>query len=599
MTVRIPLASLLLAASVAGPLRADDVEPYELAPNLVVTPSRSLEPLSETLTAISVISREDIELSVAEDLFELLRLVSGIDIVRTGGPGGQTSVFLRGGNSNHVLVLIDGVRVSSANTGAYPWEQLPASQVERIEIVRGPRGSLYGSDAIGGVIQVFTRGNPAAHARATAGSFGTAEIEGGLGYRGERSRLSVNAGYRNVDGYSAQNPNGFSYHPDDDGFEGASLGIKGSAEASYGGWQYTLLATDSRSEFDQGHSDAQQTIVSLGFLGNVSTAWDYQLLAGYIRDDLLTDFGFFTTDFSSQRYDLSWQNQLQLQSGGELSFGLDFYSERGTAVDSWAQDRHNTGLFGMYDQAVGRMHLQLGGRLDENSLFGRKATGQFALGFDLGASWQLTGSFGSAFRGPNLSEQFSPGVGGLFAGNPDLDPESSTSAEFGLRWQGTASGQLSVAAYRTDVKDLIAYNGELFQAINVDRARLEGVELEYGLVHGAWALKASATFQDAEDRTTGEQLLRRPHTKGGVTLDRRFGNGSWVGFEWFYSGARADFGDITLASYALLNLRAGWAFTPDWRLELRGENLADEAYEPAYGFDGAGRAWFLSLAWAP
>ena len=148
---------LLLAMSFPGLLTAEEVETYELKPNLVVTPTRMIEPLSEALASVSLITRDDIELSVAEDLFELLRLQPGIDIVRSGGPGAQTSIFMRGSNSNHVLVLIDGVRVSSANTGGYVWEQLPLNQVERVEIVRGPRGSLYGSDSIGGVIQIFTR----------------------------------------------------------------------------------------------------------------------------------------------------------------------------------------------------------------------------------------------------------------------------------------------------------------------------------------------------------------------------------------------------------------------------------------------------------
>jgi len=141
--------------------------------------------------------------------------------------------------------------------------------------------------------------------------------------------------------------------------------------------------------------------------------------------------------------------------------------------------------------------------------------------------------------------------------------------------------------------------GEFFQAINIDRARLEGIELEYSLARGDWLFKASATLQKTEDRTTGEELLRRPGEKGALTLNRRFTNGSWIGLEWFYSGRRPDFGGITLGSYNLFNLRTGWAFSPAWRLELRGDNLADEEYEPAYGFNAAGRAWYLSLAWLP
>jgi vitamin B12 transporter len=599
MKIHYTFAAAVLAVCTSGPLAAGELDTVELKPDLVVTASRMPEARDRALAPVSVISREDIRQSAAQDLFELLRLQPGVDIVRTGGAGTQTSIFLRGSNSNHVLVLVDGVRVSSANTGAYAWEQLPLNQVERIEIVRGPRGSLYGSDSIGGVIHIFTRSRPDPYARATAGSHGTVEFEGGIGFEGEYTRLSLNAGYRDVDGFSAQNPRGFSYHPDDDGHRSTSLGFKGSTEASFGRWKYSLLAIDTESDFDQGVSDARQAISALGFKGYLSSNWDYELLAGYVRDDLFTDFEFFSTDFRSRRYQFSWQNHLHLGDGQQLSFGLDYYRESGWSADSWDEDRNNAGVFASYDRHFDRLHLQIGGRLDDNSRFGSKVTGQAAVGYDLGGRWQLTGSYGTAFRGPNLSEQFSPGFGGLFAGNPDLDPESSVSGEIGVRWQHERLGRFSALLYRTDVDDLIAFNGERFQAINVDEARLEGLELEYGLALQHWQLRANATFQETEDRTTGAPLLRRPEEKGSLTLTRQFDNGSWVGIEWFYSGEREDVGDVTLPDYHLLNLRAGWSFTPAWRLELRGENLLDEVYEPAYGFNAAGRSWFLSLAWVP
>lgn len=590
---------LLPAALIQSPVLAEEADSYELKPDLVVTPSRMVEPLGDSLASVSVISREDIELSVAQDLYELLRLQPGVDIVRSGGAGSQTSVFLRGSNSNHVLVLIDGVRVSSTNTGAYVWEQLPLNQVERVEIVRGPRGSLYGSDSIGGVIHVITRSSPDPYARVTGGSYGTGEFEGGLGYAGENTRISVNAGYRDVDGFSAQNPNGFSYDPDDDGFKAVNLGAKGSTQAAYGKWHYSLLALDSESEFDQGVSDAEQFITSLGFHGSFSPEWDYQLLGGYVSDELRTDFEFFKTEFQSRRYELSWQNQLQTGQNGKLSFGLDYYRENGKSIDSWDVSRNNAGIFANYDVYLDQLHFQLSGRFDDNSRFGNEFTGGVALGYGIGDNWQIMGSYGSAFRGPNLSEQYSPGFGGLYAGNPDLDPESSTSGELGLRWSSDVLGSLTAAIYRTDVEDLIAFNGEFFQAINIDEARLEGLELEYAYARNGWAINANATFQSAEDRRNGEALLRRPDEKGSISLDRRFANGSWLGLEWFYSGERKDFGGISLDSYNLLNLRAGWAFLPSWRAELRGENLADEFYEPAYGFNAAGRSWFVSIAWIP
>ena len=595
--IRLPVA-LLAATACSGLLLADDTQVYQLEPSLVVTPSRTVRPIADALASVSVVTREDIERSAAEDLPELLRLQAGVDVVRTGGPGSQVSVFLRGSNSNHVLVLIDGVRAASSNTGAYAWEHLPLGQIERIEIVRGPRGSLYGSDSIGGVIHVFTRDDPDPYARVTAGSYGTAAFEGGVGHVGPNSVISVNAGYRDVDGFSAQNPNGFAYDPDDDGFENLNLGIKGSLAIAAGDWRYSLLALDSETEFDQGLSEAEQRVGSLGFDGRISEAWTYQLQLGHTAEDLASDFGFYRTDFTTRRTQFSWQNQYVPGPRSNLSFGVDYTTESGASRGDWDESRHDTGLFAAWDYQPGRWRLQAAGRFDDNSRFGREATGQLAAGYTLGRGWEVSGSYGSAFRGPNLNEQYSPGFGGLYAGNPDLAPESSTTAEIGLRWRHDTAG-LSAFVYRTDVDDLISFSGDRFSAVNIDAARLDGLELAATWQRGGWHAEASLTLQSAEDRATGEPLLRRPERKGSVTLDYRFDGGSWLGMEWFHSGSREDFGGVTLAGYDLVNLRAGWRFTPSWRTELRGENLGDADYEPAYGFNAPGRSWFISLSWIP
>lgn len=596
--IRLP-AGLLAATACCGLLLADDdAQVYQLEPNLVVTPSRAVRPVTDALASVSVLTREDIERSVAEDLPELLRLQAGVDVVRTGGPGSQVSVFLRGGNSNHVLVLIDGVRVASSNTGAYAWEHLPLNQIERIEIVRGPRGSLYGSDSIGGVIHVFTRDDPDPYARVTAGSYGTAAFEGGAGHLGADSVISINAGYRVVDGFSAQNPNGFDYDPDDDGFETVNLGVKGSLATNAGDWRYSLLALNSETEFDQGVSDTEQRFGALGFDGRFGAAWSYQLQLGYNTEDLASDARFYSNRFETRRAQFSWQNQYVAGPRSDLSFGIDYYDETGRLRGSWDERRHDTGVFAAWEFRPGHWRLQAAGRFDDNSRFGSEATGQLAAGYALTRGWELSGSYGSAFRGPNLNEQYSPGFGGLFAGNPDLDPESSTTAEIGLRWRHDAGG---VAAFfhRTDVDDLISFSGENFRAENVETARIEGLELTGTWRRGGWNLEASLTVQSAEDRTTGQALLRRPERKGSLALDYRFEDGSWLGLEWFHSGSRRDYGGITLAGYDLVNLRAAWRFAPAWRTELRGENLADTTYEPAYGFNASGRAWFISLSWIP
>lgn len=573
-------------------------EVVELEPLQVVTASRTAEDPDKALASVSLISARDIQYSVAQDLLELLRMQAGIDIVRTGGPGGQTSVFMRGGNSNHTLVLIDGMRVASAHTGAYAWEHLPLDQVERIEIVRGPRATLFGSDAIGGVIQVFTKQSDSPHLRVTTGSFASNEIEAGVGFEAGSARFSVNASYRDSDGFSSQNINGFSYGPDKDGFEARSVGVNGQGDAGSVSWRFSVMALENEVEFDEGVSDSDQLVASLRFDAEARDNWSYSVQAGFADDELNSDFIFFTSGFESTRSEFSWDNRLEL-SRGVLQFGLDHYRDAGKSEFNYDRDRDNSAVFAMWNQELEAGRLQLSGRLDDNSLFGSEFTYQASLSIPAGDTGELLGLWATAFRAPTLSEQYSPGFGGLFAGNPMLQPESSKSLEIIYRLPLGETGQFSVSAYQTDVEQLIAFTGLDFQAVNVNRAELSGLELQYSLESSAWLMKASASLQDTRDLSTGNSLLRRPDEKLSLTVNRIFDNGSWLAGEWFASGARMDFGGLELPGYALFNLSAGYRFSPAYSMELRMDNLLDTFYEPASGFNSAGRSAFISLNWSP
>ncbi|NIM69358.1 MAG: TonB-dependent receptor [Xanthomonadales bacterium] len=573
-------------------------QPAVLEPELVVTASRSAREPGEVMAFISVITLEDIRRSLAEDLLELLRLQPGIDIVRTGGPGGQTSVFMRGTNSNHALVLIDGVRVASNNTGGYAWEQLPINQIDRIEIIRGPRASLYGSDAIGGIIRIFTRQSATPELRLTAGSFSSGEVEAAWGYETARSGLSIGGGYRDVGGFSAQNDGGFSYHPDDDGLRAANLSLNGAREFGEGTLAYRALATRNRTDFDQGRSRGEQYIASLAWSATARPGWNYQLQAGYVDDSLESDFGFFTTGFDSRRLDLQWQNQLELRAG-QLGFGVDHVDDTGRAQGSYAGDRRNTGAYLLLEQPYRRSRLQLSGRFDRNSEFGIEFTYQAALALDVGAQGKLMGLYGTAFRAPNLNELLSPGFDGLFAGNPDLQPETARSLELLYQQPLGGGSRIVVSAWHTEVDGLIAFAGERFRAVNIDRAELRGVELDLQAARGPWRFKASVTWQESRDRSSRQALLRRPEEKAAFSVDRRLGGRAWLGADWFVSGPRDDIGGQRLPGYGIFSLRGGLDLTHRLALEIRLDNAFDRDYEPVIGFNSAGRAGFVSLRWEP
>lgn len=571
---------------------------------IVVTATRVAQTVDESLASVTVITREDLERNQSRDLLDVLRLQAGVDISRTGGPGADTSVFLRGTNSNHVLVLVDGVRASSTTTGAFAWHYLPPSQIERIEIVRGPRAALYGSDAIGGVIQIFTRRAAGPTMRAEAGSFGTKALQAGWG-GGEKTRFYVNADVRDIEGFSATNEKiAFGFDPDKDGFEQQSL-TAGLSTALSDRVKLDLQAWhgDSETEFDQGVSDAVNQTLSARLAVEMSERWTQTFSLGNARDDIETE-GDFPSEILTRRTTVDWQHDISLAPDSLLTAGLSYVQETGESKDLAAdasvfdESLHNAAAFAILQQRIGDNDWQFSARRDEHSEFGGHTTGQIAWGRDLGKPWRLTASYGTAFRAPNFNELFHPGFGGFFAGNPELDPERSRTAEIGLRYRASASTQYRVNAFDTQVKDLIEYTGPNLQAVNVGEATMRGVEFEYGTVRGPWQGLLNVTLQRARNEDTGEELLRRPEQKLSLNLGRKAGTGR-VGTELFLSSERIDFGDARLGGYGLVNLYAGYPVAKHLTLEGRIENLLDKEYELAHGYNTPDRSAYIAVRYAP
>ncbi|MEE4296306.1 MAG: TonB-dependent receptor [Wenzhouxiangella sp.] len=586
--VRIP--GLIMAAVVClSPLSA--VADQRIDGTIVVTANRVDQPLDKALARTSVITREEIELSQAPDLLELLRQQAGVDIARTGGAGGQTSVFLRGSNANHVLVLIDGVRASAAGTGAFAWELLDVGLIERIEIVRGPRAARWGSDAIGGVIQIFTRRPDRLSLRAGYGSHEDLSLAAGIG--GKQAGLLV-AG-RRVGGFSAQNERGFAFDPDDDGFEVMSAAGGGAHRLGNGVLDWTVRLVDGEVEFDQGVSDITNYAASLNYELDVSGNWHWSGNAALYRDRLDTSTAFGRSENITRRMQAGLLGERKFGPGNHWLLGVDAWNESGVARGSWSDSRHNIGVWTGLDGSWEKLDYEASLRADRDATFGSAVTGNLAGGWRPRENWRLFASVGRAFRAPNFNQLFSPGFFGAFAGNPDLDPETSISGELGADWHLSPSSSLTLSLFQTRIDDLIDFAGENFQAINIRRAQIQGAELVYRLDLERWRVQAQITRQEAEDRDSGLDLLRRPDEKAAVSLDHRFAGGHWLGVELIYTGQRFDIGQMELPSYTLINLRGGWQFSESWGLEGRIENAADRFYEPASGFNAADRSIFVAL----
>ena len=569
-----------------------------LQPSINVTANRVATEVDASLSTVSVIDRQAIELSGSTGLVELMRGQAGVDIVRSGGIGGQTSVFLRGSKSNQVLVLIDGVRVSSATTGAYAWESIALEQVERIEIVRGPRAALYGSDAIGGVIQIFTRRSSGISGSIGAGSYGANSAEAGYTQAFARGRVGLRLGYLDIEGFSAQNPQGFAYDPDQDGqvqrtisgfldYDFSAMGLEASANRSH-----------SLVEFDRGRSALVNSNVSAALHGADGQGW--WLRASSARDEVET--ANFFSRFETRRDMLDWQQQLSLR-GAELLWGVSAVSEDGRSIDTFSgntvygDERDQWAGFASWRAAHGELNYELSARYDDYDSYGGTTTAQAALGWQLNESVRLVANWGQGFRAPNLNELLSPGFGGFFAGNPALDPERSRSSELGLDLDASAGLDFRLRLYRSELNDLIDFSGgDTFQAINIGRARLQGAELEGSWQSGDWRLQGNLGWQQALNLDSDTDLLRRAPRKAAISLQRSFG-ASLVGMDLHANAARPEFGG-ELPGYVLLGAFARWQISAPFALDLRLENLGDIDYQLARGFNTPGLSAMIHLRWS-
>ncbi|MCC6561144.1 MAG: TonB-dependent receptor [Xanthomonadales bacterium] len=570
-------------------------------PTVEVTARRESTPVDATLAAVRVIDRAEIERRQPGDLLELLRGEVGIDITRSGGVGQATTLFLRGSNSNHSLILVDGVRVSSANSGLYDLAHLPLANVERIEIVRGPRAAFWGSDAIGGVIQIFTRKIEGYAGRITAGRYGRLGVDASIGGAGDHGAMSLTVGQEQTEGFSATNAAAFGHDPDADGYENnhARLNVESSIGEQM--LHFSAQGTQAEVEFDQGVTEAENASAQLSLAGQITSRWSHHVEFGHARENLDTPAYFAA--YASRRTSFDWHHQCALGEATGISAGINYAREHGGERETFGHSevfgasRHNQALYAGIRQQISAHELEFTARRDDNSVFGGETTFQAAWGWQIAAATRLRASYGEAFRAPSLNELYSPGFGGLFAGNPALQPEQSDTVELGLRHDFGSDQGIELSAYRSRVDDLISFSGgSSYQAINIARADLEGIELEYDGHLGSFGIVANATVQDAENRDSGADLLRRPGQKATLRVDYTLDGGASFGIEAFGSGSRQDFNG-TLPGYGLAHLVASLPFGERWRLGLRLENVLDRDYAVLSGYNTPGRGAYLTLAY--
>lgn len=606
-------STLLIASSVTLGSGLSVASTERMDP-VVVTATRTAVTVDDSVSTVKVFDQEYIEQSQAGSVEELLQGHAGMHFTNNGGRGKSTSLFLRGTNSDHVVVLIDGVKVGSATLGSVPFQDIPLGQIERIEVVRGARSSLYGSEAMGGVIQIFTRKGQQegrSFASATVGSQDT--FEGTVGHSGAKGALFYNlsASGAHTTGFDSCQAEAdgvgacFNDEPDKDGYENFS----GNVRLGYGfsgGSEVSVLAMETNADnyFDgnfQNSSETRQRVFGLNSDMVLTNNYLLKLQAGRSTDqsDNFIDEA-LTTHFNTLRDTVSLQNDLALGEHYLLTFGGDYQrDEVDSSTDYAVKERENVGGFLQAQVEAGSLNLELSGRHDDNDVYGSNTTFGLGLAYRLAEGLRVVASHGTAFKAPTFNQLYFP-----FFGSTDLKPEESRSSELGLRAR-TEKQQWGITLFKTVIDDLIVYDSDIFAANNLDKAVIKGVELELNhRFNRQWQTTLDLTLMrpenDSDNANKGNVLARRPERSGRVDLS--YSHQDWrLAGTVHIVGSRYDnvSNSRKLSAYRTLDLHLAKALNPDWTIQAKIENVSDTDYQTASFYNQQERSVFLTVRYQP
>ncbi len=579
---------------------------------VVVTAARTPTRVSETVADVTVLDRAALDRATGRTLVELLAQQPGLQFSSNGGLGKISSLFIRGLEARHTLLLLDGVRVSSETVGSPSLDNLPLESIDRIEIVRGPMSSLYGNAAMGGVIQVFTRrGREGLHpnARLTVGSKRYGQVAGGVALGQGAFDAAVQMQHTENRGFSATNARALfgSHDPDTDGFNqnGGSLRLGWQVAPD---WRVEALAVESNgvTQYDDGpgvdaRAKLRNSIQSLQASGRVGADWRTRVAFSRSVDiyDTLSSASPFASlgAIGTVQRQLTWENTVATPAGTALALIERIEQDVSRPDTPYDVSKRTIDAIGIGLSGAAAGHSwQASVRHDRNSQFGNKSTGALAWGGAIAPAWRVGASYGTSFVAPSFNQLYYPGFG-----NPDLQPEEGRHAELSLRW--TADEHSVRAAWFGNRYRNFIPSGAMPQ--NVPKARSDGVALTYEGRVGDVAFGASLDHVDPRNATdgvadSGKQLPRRAKNAFKVQADGSSGaysaGATLVTFSQRFDDAANT---LRLAGYGTLDLRAEWAFRADWSLGARLNNLGGKVYETSYGYNQPGREAYLTLRYAP
>ena len=621
------VSALSVCFIVPASAQTNDDNPLSL---VVVTAARVAQLQTDALPHTTVITAEDIRNSQAFDLPTLLRAEAGIQLTQSGGPGASTGLFMRGTAPNQTLILIDGVPVRRQDSsGSVALEHILADQIDRIEIVRGNVSAIYGSGAIGGVIQIFTKrgaGEPALDLSAEAGSRGTFNLNGGVSGQVGDTRYALSLTRFKTDGISSNNTRQYpNENPDKDGDKNISVAALVTQEWTKGHeLGARIYANDGKVGYDGGGSGAptdineahsKQQSLALFSKNRLTPDWLSTITVSRTetrnQNSSVPASGRSDYHFNSDSTLLQWNNELALSQQWTLAAGIDAAKENADALSFSTIDygygaaglstnshsRSTSSVYAGLNGKIGVHQLQLNVRHDQVGGAGSDTTGYLGYGFAVTPAFKLLASASTAFHAPTLIQVFDP-----LYGNPDLKAERARSYEIGAQYAAAAT-LLRVTAFDSSTRDQFGYDSVTYKTINIDKASNQGLELSATSRLLDTEVRASLTLQDPKDDSTGKHLIRRARTLVSLALARKYG-ALRIGADVQYTGSRIDKDfttypatDKDLASYVLLNLNARYQLNKNVSLFGRIDNLLDRDYQTAYGYNQPSRGVFAGLSW--
>ena len=592
--------------------------------DVFVTATRTPIPKNNVIADTTTITEEEIERAGSSSLTDLLQRQPGIEIYNSGGQGKVSSLHIRGSESDHVVVLVDGLRVNQVTSGLTAFENIPLSQIEKIEIVRGPSSSLYGAGAIGGVIQIFTKKGISGfkpYAAMGYGRYDTKTAQAGIRAGNDSTSYAINISSLSTEGFSAYKTNNPIFS-DKDGYN--NLSLSGSINHKFNkdnSINLNFIKSNGNNRydnrFDSNFTDRKNKMdtqaIGINFINKITNDWGSDIKIGQSIYKYNGFDGTTWTPNNSKQNQISWLNNIKLPLGS-LQLMYDFNQETiNKSLDYDKSERNNSGYMLGYFLYKDDHNFQLNIRVDDNSAYGEFNTGNIGYGYQLSKQWNISALYGTAFRAPNFMDLYYPNYS-----NPNLRPEESENMEASLRYQKDVDN-FSVTLFQNKIDNFIQLDSSYIPQ-NTEKAKFEGITVRGSTFIDHFQIFGNMTFQSAKNDITKEKLARRAQHYANIGLNYYFGQWN-IGTEVNASGSKNDACDpdefscpIKIPGYAFMNIVADYKINQDIKLNLRLNNLLNKNYSLAYdgqpgisgsygaegyAFQSAGTSFYINLRYEP